>query len=37
MSGVVPTGTPGANIRVGREDIDELSLAFVSPLRTEPC
>jgi hypothetical protein len=35
VSGVVPTGTAGTDVRVGREDINELALALVTPLGAE--
>jgi hypothetical protein len=35
MTSVVPAGASRTNVRVGREDIDELALALVTPLGAE--
>lgn len=36
VSGIVSSGTPSADVRFGGKDIDELALAFIAPLGTEP-
>lgn len=36
MTGVVPSRTPSAYVRLGREDVDELALPFVAPLCAKP-
>ena len=35
MSSIVPSGAPRTNVRIGRQNVHELSFSFVSPLSPE--